>query len=111
MPSLKEKKRYLVFEVLSEKKLSQDDIIDSINKACLEFMGVLHHGKAGILILKNQFSDNKGIIKVNNKYVDYLKASLMLIKEIRKTKVNVMVIGISGILKKANDKYMKKRVK
>lgn len=129
-PSLKERKRFVVFELVSEKELSHSDIVSSINKVCLDFMGILHSGKAGVMVLRNQLltvntakaakttkaakaakTDKsnavRGIIKVNHKYVDYVKASLMMIKEINKTKANVNTVGVSGILKKAKDKFMK----
>lgn len=106
-PSLKEKKRYVVFEIISEKEISQDKIIEAVNRVCLDFMGILNFGKAGVLILRNQLNGNKGMIKVNNKFVDHLKASLMLLTEIDKSKVNVRVIGVSGIIKKAKEKFMK----
>lgn len=107
-PSLKEKKRYIVFEVHSDYDISPEKLIDAVNKSCLEFMGLLHFGKSGIILLRNQFSKNTGIIKVNNKYVDYVKASLQLISEIDDKKVNIDVIGVSGILKKAREKFSKK---
>jgi len=105
-PTLKEKKRYVVFEVISVKALEPKELFDAINKQCLEFMGTLHFGKAGILILKNQLSKDQGVIRVNHKYVDFLRASLMLINEINKKKVNINVKGVSGILKKAREKFM-----
>jgi len=105
-PTLKEKKRYVVFELISDKAITQKELIDAINKHCLEFMGILHFGKAGILILKNKLTDEQGVIRVNHKYVDFLKASLLLVTEINKKKVNLNVKGVSGILKKAQNKFM-----
>lgn len=106
-PSLKEKKRYVVFETISESNINTDVLIKAINEQCLAFMGILHFGKAGILFLKNQFHENKGIIRINHRYVDFLKASLVMITEINKNKVNIHVKGVSGILKKAKEKFMK----
>ena len=107
-PSLKEKKRYLVFELDTKDNINSSDLFSSIEKACLDFMGILHFAKAGVIILQNQYENNKGIIKVNNRYVDYAKASMMLIKDINGQKVNVRVIGVSGILKKAKDKFLRR---
>jgi ribonuclease P/MRP protein subunit POP5 len=105
-PSLKEKKRYVVFEITSEDVIALDDLIKAINNQCLAFMGILQFGKAGILILKNQFQNNKGMIRVCHKYVDYLKMSLLMITEINNKKVNITIKGVSGILKKARDNFM-----
>lgn len=104
--SLKERKRYLVFEVISEKQVKPEDVLREINSKCLEFMGIFQYGKAGILILRNQFSENKGVIRVSHKYVDYLKAALMLVKDINGIKTSINVRGVSGILKKAKNKFM-----
>ncbi len=107
-PSLKEKKRYVVYELFSETTLKSDEVIRAINDACLSFMGTLHFGKAGILILKNQMTEKNGIIRVNNKYVDYLKASLMQMTRVGDKKVSLEAKGVSGILKKAKEKFMTK---
>jgi ribonuclease P/MRP protein subunit POP5 len=105
-PSLKERKRYVVIEIISEGIIPLNEIINVINEQCLAFMGILTFGKAGVLVLKNQFRDNKGIIRVGHKYVDHLKASLLMITQINKKNVNINIKGVSGILKKARDNFM-----
>ena len=105
-PSLKEKKRYIIFQVHSEKDIPSKDVLQAIDRACLEFMGILYYGKAGVMILKNQYKDNQGIIRVSHKYVDHVKASLLFIKQINNIKIKVEPIGVSGILKKGREKFM-----
>jgi len=105
-PSLKEKKRYLVYELLSDKEFSPDEVAKAISDSCLSFIGILHYGKAGVMVLKNQIIGNRGIIKVNHKYVDYVKASLVQMTSINGAKVSMDLKGVSGILKKARAKYM-----
>ena len=48
----------------------------------------------------------RGLIRVNHKYVEDLKASLALIKEIEQQPAIVRSIGASGILAKAEQKYI-----
>ena len=109
LPSLREKKRYLVFEIISDKKI--DNII-SISKtifdSCQKYLGEMGMAKAGILILDNKFNKEKqrGIIKVNNKMVDNLKSSLCFIKKIDNKEAIVKSVGVSGILKKAQNKFI-----
>ena len=43
---------------------------------------------------------------MNNRYVNHLKASLALIDQIKGQKVIVKSIGVSGIIKKAEKKYL-----
>lgn len=110
LPSLREKKRYLAFEVLSKSKITD---FDAVSKAILqnstEFLGQLGMSKAGIMILKDKYNQNsqRGIIRVNHKNIDNLKAALTMIDDINNNDVIVKSIGVSGILKKAEKNYLK----
>lgn len=106
LPSLKEKKRYVVFDVISEQNLDKKDIENVIYNSCKNFIGEFSYSKTGINILSELGNNKKGIIRVNNKYVDYVKSSLMMIKEINGKKVVIKSIGVSGILKKAKERYL-----
>jgi len=104
LPSLREKKRYLTFEILSKEKIEDFPAVSSsIWANSLSFMGELGAAKAGIWLLADKYDENKqrGIIKVSNKYVNELKTSLSLIKEINKKEVIVRSIMVSGMLNKA----------
>ena len=99
LPSLKEKKRYLIFEVISkDKNYPEKEIKDSF----LKLFGEVGLSEAGLIFLKNKYKNNRGIIKVNNKNVDRLKASFCILK-----KPIIKSVGVSGTLKKAQDKYLK----
>ncbi len=98
MPSLREKRRYLVYRILSEEKLSNNNVKKAIEDACSSFMGELDYSKAGIMILGNL---DTGVVRVNNKYLNKVRAGMMLIDSIDNHKVIIETVGISGILKKA----------
>jgi len=51
------------------------------------------------------WKDNKGIVRVNSKYVDHTKASMALIKEVNGKKAKVQSLAISGIVDKLRKKY------
>lgn len=109
LPSLREKKRYLAFEVISKSGIyDYNQIAGAINDSLLQLIGQLGAGKAGIKFLEDKFNQElqRGLIKVNHKHVDHLRASLALIKNINEEEVIVRSIGVSGILKKAEKKYM-----
>ena len=104
MPSLREKKRYLVFKIISEAKIRDIfTLSNEINSAFVELFGNLGSSKAGLIFINNKFNEEKqsGIVRVNNKYVDNLKASLTMIKTINNQDIMLKSIGMSGILKKA----------
>ena len=87
LPSLKEKKRYLVFEAISDKKLAFNDVAKAIQDSLHNYIGLLGTGQAGMQILPEKWKDNKGVIRINHKFVDHLKASLALIKKVKNQKV------------------------
>jgi len=100
IPSLREKNRYLVYKVRSNEKVSFNGAKSSLENACLKFMGGLGMARAGVMIM-NEFKNNKGIVKVNNKYLNELHASLLLIEQIEGKKASVESVGVSGLLNKA----------
>ena len=109
LPSLREKKRYLAFEVISKSRVyNYNSIAGAIHNSLLQLIGELGAGKAGIKFLEDKFNQElqRGLVKVNHKYVDHLRASLALIKDIDEKEVIVRSVGVSGILKKAEKKYL-----
>ena len=109
LPSTREKKRYLVFEIESKDGFTADDVFKAIYQRALSFLGELGVSRANIYILKDKYNKGlkRGVIKVNNKYMVDLKATLKVVEEINGKKVEIKSVGVSGILKKAISKYMK----
>ncbi|MBD3304289.1 hypothetical protein GF343_04020 [Candidatus Woesearchaeota archaeon] len=104
LPSLREKKRYLAFEIISKEPIKDfSDVSRAVWKALLDLSGVLGAAKAGIWLLSDKFykDKQKGLIKVNHRNVDLLKSALCTIRQINGTDVIVRSVGLSGILKKA----------
>lgn len=101
--SLRERKRYLAFEIISEQKmLDYSYVSESIYDSLESLVGMLGSAQAGVLVLEELWKSDlqKGIIKVNNRYVDKLKSSLAMIGEINNQKVIVRSIKVSGNIKK-----------
>ncbi len=103
LPSLKQKKRYVVFEIISDKKYSFPEIREAVEEALQFFFGHLGLAKSSPLLIGEKFNAEKQrfIVKVNHKYVDELKAALALSKKIKNTPIIIKSIITSGTLKKA----------
>jgi len=112
MPSLKEKKRYIAYEVIAEAKCdaSRDHrqslcapgtqaVEKAITDSMLEFVGELGTAQAGILFPK------PGIIKVSHLATEQAKAAIALVKQINGRQVALRTLGTSGMLNKA-EKYL-----
>lgn len=105
LPSLKQKKRYVVFEIIAKDKLVYRDVKKAIKQTLLTFLGELGYAKAGIMFI-DKYKNKHGLIKVNHKHVNELKAGLTLVKKICGKKVIVKSVITSGTIKKLS-KYFK----
>ena len=101
MPSLREKNRYVAFKVKCDERLSHGEVKKGILESCMKVMGMLNMARANVMVM-HMWKDNIGIIKVNNKYLNELHASLLFIDGINGKKVDVESVYISGVLNKAN---------
>ena len=109
LPTLREKKRYLVFEVISKGKItSLEQVSGAVHSSIFGLVGDFGAAKAGVMMLANKWNQQtqRGIIKVNHKQVDALKASLVFINSIENRDVIVRSLGVSGILRKAENKFL-----
>jgi ribonuclease P/MRP protein subunit POP5 len=109
LPTLKQKKRYVVFEVISETAIkSYEELRSSILSGCLSALGELGLAEAGIRLIDNDYDSIKqrGIIRVGHKHVERLGLALAMIQKIGRTDAVVRCVGVSGILNKAEEKYI-----
>lgn len=103
-PSLKEHIRYIAFEIISKEKITDFSKADeSIKVHISRFIGELGMAKAGPFLVRNKWNPDAqaGIIRVNRKYVDHIKASLSMIKEINNQQVIVRSVATSGMINTA----------
>jgi len=110
LPSAREKKRYLAFEIKSNQKMTDfEPIFHAIYQRCLCFLGELGMSKANIYILKDKWNPNlqRGLIRVNHNHAQEVRAALTQLDEINGVSVSMKTIGMSGILKKAQEKYLR----
>jgi ribonuclease P/MRP protein subunit POP5 len=98
-PTLREKNRYIAFEVISKKQLNIKGVKEGLEKEILGFLGALELAKSSFKLIN--FQKNKGIIKVQRKYLNKIKTALILINNIQDNKVMIKNKYVSGILKKA----------
>ncbi len=83
-PSMREKKRYLL--------VKGNNLRENVEKAILDFIGVLGMSKAGLEWIKSS-SDN-GIIAVNRESVEHVRASFAVWPE------KIDITDVSGSIKK-----------
>ncbi len=106
LPSLRQKKRYIAFNVQSETPISLADIQKDVELGLHTFLGDLGIATLVPLFIKEksmaQDKNQKFIIKVNHTGVDQCKAALILIKKIKNVPVIITSVIVSGTLKKVS---------
>ena len=101
-PTQRDKRRYLVFRILSENNFTLKQSTEAINNALKNLIGILGVAGAGIRTLTKRWSQKTqtGVIMINHKYLNELKASLTLITKVNNKAATIQSLGVSGILKK-----------
>ena len=99
LPSLREKKRYMRIEVISENPVKNIEAFETIRARFLTLVGSLAAVKANLRMIPEK-SDEDIIIRVHRKFVDALRAALCLIDEIKGQKVIFRTTRVSGSISK-----------
>ena len=98
IPSLREKKRYLHYEVTSETTLTAEEVKQAVQEALQQFLGEYGCAQAGIHYIEN--TNKYGVLKTNVKQVNQVKTALALIKTIKNKSVMVKTTKVSGMINK-----------
>ncbi|MBI3032901.1 hypothetical protein HYY69_05470 [Candidatus Woesearchaeota archaeon] len=107
--SLREKKRYLAYQVITPKNiaLTHDVVEEALYTTYGKIYGSYNLGKAGIMPLSEYYDDqrNIGVVRVHNKYVKQVQASLPFVTAINDMPVIMRSLLISGVLTKIRKCY------
>ncbi|RJQ21203.1 hypothetical protein C4580_03085 [Candidatus Woesearchaeota archaeon] len=109
LPTLKEKKRYLAFEILSNGKMKDfSDVSRAIWGSLLSFVGTRGAGEMGVIMIPEKYNAKRqrGLIRVAHTGLDTLRASLALVQKVGDDDAIVRSLGASGILMKAHKKFV-----
>jgi ribonuclease P/MRP protein subunit POP5 len=106
LPSMRERSRYIAFELISDSALSRGDVVKAVWGSVLRFLGELGASKTSLWVMDWDEKHNRGILKVNHKSLEEVRAAFTLIKEINDQRVIPHVLGVSGTVKKTRQKYL-----
>lgn len=119
-PTMRDKKRYISFELIFQGKMSREDVINIVIDASLYLHGACGTGKFDIWVVrlwncneKIRPSDHddeqhmKGIIRCRREEVEDVRAVLPTITKFRGNNVVFHTLGISGTIKSAIKNFIK----
>ena len=96
----RERKRYLLVKVEPADSIDRRELENAILNSCLQFLGELYVGKAGIIVMSDTYDGKKVIVKTGHKFVDETKSAISLIKTIGNKKVRLSTVKVSGSVSK-----------
>lgn len=102
--SLRPRKRYLAVQVISKKTVSREDFLREIFAAFGSLFGDISSSECSIRLLT--FENQKGILRCSHTSTEKTRAVLATITHIGSERVIVYVLGISGTVKGATQKYI-----
>lgn len=99
LPTLKERQRYVVYQVISAHPLGID-ISEPLLRRISETLGVFGMAQAGILSIEYNEKTQYGVLRCNHDQVVRVKTALLMATHIGKTPVIIRVRGVSGMINK-----------
>jgi len=112
-PTLRNDKRYISFEAISEIPLNRDDVITLVWESSLNFHGECKTSKFDLWVMKvwNIKSTDKnivkGIIQCNRDEVNSVRTAILFISKFRGKPAVFHTLGISGTIKSAIKNFIK----
>jgi len=109
-PSMRNKKRYIFFKIISDEKVNFNEVKNAVWNSVLNWMGESNAAKADIAFIRNLWDSKQGIcvIRCVPKYVDDVKMSLALVHQIGEARVILQTLLVSGTIKSAKKKLKNK---
>jgi ribonuclease P/MRP protein subunit POP5 len=104
IPTLREKKRYLAFEVMSERTLNRQELVREILNSMMSIFG--DKGTSEINPSLMSFDGKYGILRCEREKRVETRAGLACINNIHGIRVSIFVLGISGTIKGATEKFI-----
>lgn len=104
LPSLREKKRYIAFEINSEQKINRQDLVREILNSIISVFG--NKGASEINPALMSFEGRYGILRCARDKTKETRIGLACINNIRGIRVSILVLGISGTIKGATEKFI-----
>ncbi len=105
--SLRKKKRYIAFEILSEEDIDFGDLINALWSSILDLFGEVNTGEIDFWLVKDAWrkKTKRGLIKCSHRHVSEVRLAMALINRIGESEVSIRSLGVSGTMKSAKKKY------
>lgn len=98
-PTLRAKKRYIVFRVHSSHPLPFFLVEQALFAAVQDWLGEEQAARANLWLVKNLWRNQSGFLRCNHLFVDHIKLALSLIHQIGDEKIVFQTLKVAGTIK------------
>jgi ribonuclease P/MRP protein subunit POP5 len=107
-PSLRLHSRYLVFEIISDEKIGYSDMVTAVWNSMLSLLGEIETADAKMWLIQNLYDEKsqRGVLKCRHDFVEKMRAVLSLIQSVGEKRVIINILGVTGTIKSARNKYL-----
>ncbi len=103
--SMRERKRYISFEVLSAEKIDRNELINEIWSSSSSLLGDVGASLCDLWVL--DFDGRRGILRCAHDKTAMVRAALATINSVHGIRVGIRVLGTSGTVKSITEKFMR----
>ncbi|MBI4017961.1 MAG: ribonuclease P protein component 2 [Candidatus Aenigmarchaeota archaeon] len=110
-PTLRDKKRYLAFEIISERPVTFENVIDAFWNSLLSLHGELGTARTNVWFVKDAWdaARQRGLVRCDHVHVDDVRVALALINSVDGVRVVPHSLGVSGTMEGARKKFLAER--
>ncbi|MDI3476023.1 MAG: ribonuclease protein subunit [Thermococcaceae archaeon] len=105
-PTLRDKHRYIAFQVIGERPFKKDEVKKAVWEASLSALGFLGSARAKPWFIKFDEKTQAGIVRVDRKHVEELRFALTMLTEINGSRAIFRTLGVSGTIKRLKKKFL-----
>ncbi len=106
-PSQKENWRYIAFELISEARFLDSDIVKAVTSANLRLYGEVGTSEENLWLIEFNADKKSGILRCSHKAQQKVLSAITVINKINEQEVVFNVLGVSGTINKLKEKYFK----
>ncbi|AEC50983.1 ribonuclease P protein component 2 [Pyrococcus sp. NA2] len=105
-PTLRDKHRYIAFEVICEGDMTKDEVKEIIWNASLEVLGEVGTALAKPWLIKFDPKTKTGILRCDRKFVEHVRFALLLVSSYKGKRLMFRTLGVSGTIRRLKMKFL-----
>lgn len=108
LPTLREKKRYIAFKIISENTINRSELTEELFDSMYSLFG--DKGVSEINPALMSYDGGFGVLRCQKDRTSDTRAALACMNRVKGSCVSILVIGISGSVKGAMEKFIQQSI-